>query len=120
MLFMLVFLFCLSLASVASAEVILTDNEARTLENNFKQAKALIVDSKNQLKITRERLTIVSDELDKQKQTLIEQKILLANANKSLELQNKELKKEIHKVVRQRNFAYTITAVCLVRALSKK
>lgn len=115
----LVFLFCLSLACVTSAQVTLTQQEVNELGMELTIAKTSIQNSREQIKQSKLKLEKALSDLEVQKQNLIVQSAQLNAANKSLELLNQEHKKKIHKLSRQRNFAYTFGAICLAIAVRK-
>lgn len=117
--FILVFLSFLFLPSVTSAQVILTDEEAKILGHELAIAKTSIENSKQELKTAKQRLLELSNDLEVQKQSLTEQQLLLNDANKSLNELNKEVRKKLNKYKWQRNCAYGV-ALCLGYMLVKK
>lgn len=117
--FILVFLFSLSLQSATYAEVVLTDQEAQKLWNEFKVAKQSIQNSKQQISQSKLKLEKALSDLELQKRNLTVQKTQLEIANKSLAMLNEEHKKEISKRTRERNIAYAIAAACVIIAVRK-
>lgn len=122
--FSLAFLFYLSLPCATSAQVVLTDEEARTLGHELMIAKTSIANcgqeienSNKKLMTANERLKMLSEDLEVQKQNLIVQSVQLNAANKSLELLNQEHKAQVKRISRQRNFAYCIAALFVAVAV---
>lgn len=117
--FTLALLFLLSVSSVGSAQVILTNEEAMTLGHELMIAKTSIQNSKEQLKTAKQRLMELSSDLEQQNKNLIVQSVQLNAANKSLELLNREHKAQIKRLSRQRNIAYAIAATFVYIACRK-
>ena len=123
-LFMLALLFSLSSPAVTSAQVTLTDDEARTLGHELTIAKTSIANCRQELEnsnkklmTANERLKALSEDLETQKQSLIVQQVQLNAANLSLKQLNEEHKNQIKRLSRQRNFAYFIAAVFVAVAV---
>ena len=122
--FILALLFCLFLPCVTSAQVTLTDEEARSLGHELAIAKTSIANCRQELEnsnkklmTANERLKALSEDLETQKQSLIVQSVQLNAANLSLKQLNEEHKNQIKRLSRQRNFAYFIAAVFVAVAV---
>lgn len=117
--FILSLLASLFYASVGSAQVVLTDDEAMTLGHELSIAKSSIDKSRTELKTAKQRLAELSQELEQQKVSLTEQQLLLNDANKYLKELNEEHKKQVKRISRQRNFAYALAGVFVYIACKK-
>lgn len=119
--FLLVFLSCLSVGSysqaeemyqISASELTALETDLNQLETSSKNKQDLLTEQKAQLKTAQTELA------ESKKQNAVTQK-LLENANRSLQELEDEAKEKIETKTRQRNLWIGISG-CLLYALSKK
>lgn len=97
----------------------ITEQEIYQLENNLNKLEIINQTSQAELVKLNTELTIAKNQLSTLKMESVKQEQLLLTANKSLQEYGQEMKKKTSRLKMQRNIAYTLCAVLLIKVVNE-